>query len=117
MPISALQEFHILFQSDLTVHNYFSCLKQLGDLLCDGGCPMSDMSMVVNTLHGLSSNYFNAIPVITGHKPLPTFEYVYNYLMQINENCQEHTPKMEAQHRVARGCHLLDDTRAALANG
>jgi hypothetical protein len=35
--VSALQEFHNLFQGELSIYDYFSRLKHLVDLLCDVG--------------------------------------------------------------------------------
>lgn len=72
--VYALQEFHSLFQSDLTITTYFSRLKQLADLLHDVGHQVSEPSMVLNALRGLSSKFSNAIAHITAHRPLPPYK-------------------------------------------
>jgi hypothetical protein len=48
--IYALQEFHNLFQGDMTITAYFGHLKQLEDLR-DVGHPISESSMVVTREH------------------------------------------------------------------
>jgi hypothetical protein len=48
--IYALQEFHNLFQGDMTITTYFGHLKQLEDLR-DVGHPISESSMVVTREH------------------------------------------------------------------
>jgi hypothetical protein len=45
--IYMLQEFHNLFQGDMTITAYFGHLNQLVDLLRDVGHPISETSMVV----------------------------------------------------------------------
>jgi hypothetical protein len=80
--IYTLQEFHGLFQGDLCVHDYFSHLKQLADLLRDVGHPVSVPAMVINALCGLNSKFSHAISVLTMHKPLPTFLFTRDYLLQ-----------------------------------
>jgi hypothetical protein len=97
-----LQEFHGLFQGDLSVHDYFSCLKQLDDLLHDVGYPVSDPAMVINTLCGLNSKFSHAISVLTARKPLPTFLFTRGYLLQ-EEAHQKHTAKMEAVFALVAG--------------
>jgi hypothetical protein len=91
--VYALQEFHGLFQGDLSVHDYFSRLKQLADLLRGIGHPVSDPTMVINVLGGLNSKFSHAISVLTARKPLPTFLFTRDYLLQ-EEARQKHTTQM-----------------------
>lgn len=114
--IYTLQEFHSLFQGDLSIHDYFGRLKQLGDLLCDVGHPISEPSMVVNALRSLRSKFSHAIPVITSFKPLPSFQFVFNYLLQ-DENRQEHTTKMEANMALLAAAANIAMTGAPPATG
>jgi hypothetical protein len=93
--VYALQEFHSLFQGELSINDYLIRLKELGDLLRDVGHPVSDPSMVVNALLGLNSKFSHAISVLTARKPLPTFLYIRDYLLQ-DKVRQAHTAKMEA---------------------
>lgn len=72
--IYALQEFHSMYQGDLSITSYFRRLKDLADLLRDVGYPVSDFSMVVDALRGLSSRFSHAIPNITATHPLPQFK-------------------------------------------
>jgi hypothetical protein len=100
--VYALQEFHGLFQGDLSVHDYFSRLKQLADLLRDVGHPVSDPAMVTNALRGLNSKFSHAISVLTTRKPLPTFLFTRDYLLQ-EEAHQKHTAKMEVASALVAG--------------
>lgn len=93
--IYTFQKFHSMYQGDLSVNTYFSRLKELADLLRDVGHPVSEPAMVVNALRGLSSRFSHAIPNITARHPLPSFNYVRDYIVQL-ESGQAHTAKMEA---------------------
>ncbi|XP_062224469.1 uncharacterized protein LOC133923008 [Phragmites australis] len=48
--VYAQQEFHSLYQGDLTINKYYSWLKQLTDTLRDIGSPVTDQALVINTL-------------------------------------------------------------------
>jgi hypothetical protein len=93
--VYALQEFHRLFQGDMSITDYFGRLKQLTDLLHDVGHPVSEPALVINALRGLNSKFSQTISTLTVAKPLPSFLFVRNYLLQ-DENRQFHTAKMEA---------------------
>ncbi|KAF8669207.1 hypothetical protein HU200_051537 [Digitaria exilis] len=92
--VYALQEFHSLFQGDMSVTEY-SRLKQLSNQLRDVGHPMSDPALVINTLRGLNSKSHNAISVIGAQRPTPSFLAVRSYLLQ-EERQMENRHKMEA---------------------
>jgi hypothetical protein len=79
--VYALQEYHGLYQGNLSIHDYFSCLMHLSDLLRDVGHLMSDPAMVINALRGLNSKFNHAISVLITHKPLPSFLFVRDYLL------------------------------------
>jgi hypothetical protein len=98
----ALQEFHSLFQGELSINDYFTRLKHLTNLLRDVGHPMSDPAMVINTLRGLNSKFSHAISVITTRKSLPSFLFMRDYLLQ-EEDMQQHTVKMEAASALVIG--------------
>jgi hypothetical protein len=67
--VYALQEFHDLFQADMSITDYFGWLKQLTNLLHDVGHPVPEPSLVINALHGLNSKFSQAISTITAMKP------------------------------------------------
>jgi hypothetical protein len=100
--VYTLQEFHDLFQGDLSVHDYFSHLKQLADLLCDVGHLVSDPATVINVLRGLNTKFSHAISVLTTRKPLPTFLFTRDYLLQ-EEARQKHTTKVEVVSALVTG--------------
>jgi hypothetical protein len=64
------------------LNDYFNRLKHLADLLRDVGHPVSDPAMVINALHGLNSKFSHATSVITARKPLPSFLFTHDYLLQ-----------------------------------
>jgi hypothetical protein len=93
--VYALQEFHSHFQGELSINDYFSHLKHLADLLRDVGHPVYDPAMVINALRGPNSKFSHTILVITARKPLPSFLFTRDYLLQ-EEARQQHMAKMEA---------------------
>jgi hypothetical protein len=50
--VYAQQEFHSLYQGDMTVGEYCGRLKRLADTLYDCGAAVSDPALVINTLRG-----------------------------------------------------------------
>jgi hypothetical protein len=111
--VYALQEFHGLYQGELFVHDYFSHLKHLSNLLRDGGHPVSDPAMVINTLRGLNSKFSHAISVLTTCKSLPSFLFACGYLLQ-EESRQSHTTKMEAASALVAGTSSTPPARPPL---
>jgi hypothetical protein len=79
----------------MSITDYFGRLKQLTDLLHDVGHPVSEPALMINALYGLNSKFSQAISMLTATKPLSSFLFVRNYLLQ-DENRQFHTAKMEA---------------------
>jgi hypothetical protein len=79
--VYTLQDFHSLFQGDLSITDYFGHLYKLSDLLYDVGHPVSKLSLVINALRGLNSKFSHAISTITAFKPLSAFLFVKNYLL------------------------------------
>jgi hypothetical protein len=71
--IYALQDFHSLQQGDLSVGESCCRLKRLADTLVDVGHPITDQDPVVNTMHGLSTKFTNALDVINALTFLPSF--------------------------------------------
>jgi hypothetical protein len=93
--VYSLQEFHSLFQGDMTVNDYCSRLKKLFDILRDVGHPVSNAALVVSTLRGLNPKFTNAISVLGSRTPPPDFLFVRSYLIQ-EERRMANTHKMEA---------------------
>jgi hypothetical protein len=79
--VYALQEFHGLFQANLSITDYFGRLKQLVNLLQDVGHPILELSLVINALRDLNSKFIQAISMITAMKLLPSFLHIHNYLL------------------------------------
>jgi hypothetical protein len=90
------QEFHSLFQGDMSVGEYCGRLKSLADSLYDCGAAVSDQALVINTLRGLNNKFSQAIAVLTTMTPAPTFLYTKSYLLQ-EETRIKHSLQMEAQ--------------------
>jgi hypothetical protein len=78
--VYALHDFHGMYQGELSVHDYFSCLKHLSDLLRDVSDPLSNPAMVINALRGLNSKFSHAISILTVCKP--SFLFVHDHLLQ-----------------------------------
>ena len=94
------QEFHNLFQGDMSMSEYCGGLKCLTDTLYDCGAAISDLTLVINTLCGLNNKFSKAIAVLSTMLPLtfmlpPTFLYTRSYLVQ-EENRIRHSPQMKA---------------------
>ena len=79
--VYAQQEFHSLYQGDMTVGEYCGRLKRLADTLYDCGAAVSDTALVINTLRGLNNTFSQAIAVLTTMSPPPTFIYTKSYLL------------------------------------
>ncbi|XP_062213823.1 uncharacterized protein LOC133914845 [Phragmites australis] len=94
--VYAQQEFHSLFQGDMSVSEYCGRLKHLADTLYDCGAAVSDPALVINTLRGLNNKFSQAITVLSTMTPPPTFLYTRSYLVQ-EENRIRHSLQMEAQ--------------------
>ncbi|XP_066320597.1 uncharacterized protein [Miscanthus floridulus] len=97
------QEFHSLYQGDMTVGEYYGRLKRLADTLYDCGATVSDTALVINTLHGLNNKFSQAIAVLTTMKPPLTFLYTKSYLLQ-EEHRIKHSLQMEAQMALLAAC-------------
>jgi hypothetical protein len=73
------QEFHSLFQGDMSIGEYCGCLKCIADMLYDCGAAVSDPALVINTLRGLNNKF--TITVLSTMTPPPTFLYTKSYLL------------------------------------
>ena len=56
-------------------------MKTMGDTLCTLGAPMTDESLVLNLLRGLSPRFDRVAPILTRMKPFPTFAEAKNDLL------------------------------------
>ncbi|XBH79020.1 hypothetical protein VPH35_105098 [Triticum aestivum] len=81
--ILALEEFHGLFQNDMSVTEYCTRLQTLADTLFDCAMPVTDRALVSNMLRGLSNKFAHAISTMTyDDSKLPTFLQARTYLLQ-----------------------------------
>ncbi|XP_066323507.1 uncharacterized protein [Miscanthus floridulus] len=94
--VYAQQEFHSLFQGDMSIGEYCGRLKRLTDTLYDCGAAVSDPALVINTLRGLNNKFSHAIAVLSTMTPPPTFLYTKSYLLQ-EEHRIKRSLEMEAQ--------------------
>jgi hypothetical protein len=92
--VYAQQEFHSLFQGDMTISEYCGRLKHLADTLYDCGAAVSDPALVINTLRGLNNKFSQAIAVLSTKSLPPTFLYTKSYLLQ-EEHRIRHSHQME----------------------
>lgn len=101
--VYAKQEFHSLFQGDLSILEYSSRLKTLADTLRDVGYPVSDKELVVNFLRGLGKPFSNAVSNLTLPTAAPvTFRQARSYLLQEERRLLQ-TAKMEASSAMVAG--------------
>ncbi|XP_024318094.1 uncharacterized protein LOC104582265 [Brachypodium distachyon] len=101
--VYAKQEFHSLFQGDLTILEYSTRLKTLADTLRDVGYPVSDKELLVNLLRGLGKPFANAVANLTLPTAAPlSFLQARSYLIQ-EERRIKHTAKLEASSAMLAG--------------
>ena len=89
------QDFHSLYQRDMSITEYCGRLKQLADALYDVGAAVTNQALVINTLRGLHPDYSGAVAVLSSKVPPPTFLYTRSYLVQ-EEQRKSLTRKMAA---------------------
>jgi hypothetical protein len=73
--------FRQLVQGDLSVDEYYRQMKTMADTLRTLGAPMTDESLVLNLLCGLSPRFDRVAPILTRMKPFPTFAEAKNDLL------------------------------------
>jgi hypothetical protein len=78
--------FRQLVQGDLSVDEYCRQMKTMADTLRTLGAPMTDESLVLNLLRGLSPRFDRVAPILTRMKPFPTFAEAKNDLL-LEEFC------------------------------
>jgi histone deacetylase 1/2 len=93
--VFAQQEFHSLYQGDMSITEYTGQMKRLADTLYDVGAAVTDQALVVNVLRGLNADFSSAITYLSGRDPPPSFLFTRSYLLQ-EERRKRHTRKMEA---------------------
>lgn len=108
--VYAQQEFHSLFQGDMSIAEYCGNLKRLADTLYDCGAAVSDPALVINTLRGLNNKFSQAIAVLSVMNPPPTFLYTKSYLLQ-EEHRIRHSHQMEAQTALLAAASTTPPTR------
>ncbi|XP_012853644.1 PREDICTED: uncharacterized protein LOC105973169 [Erythranthe guttata] len=67
------EKFKSLKTGVLSIHEYSQIIKTTADNLADVGNPISDKQLVLQTLHGLPTNYGTVANLISFQNPLPTF--------------------------------------------
>ena len=93
-------EFHSLLQGSMSVSDYCQKIKTLTDSLRDVGYPVSDPTLVINTLRGLNPRFSSAATHISLMVPLPTFTNVRSMLLM-----QE--MRLENESRIASATALF----------
>ncbi|XP_066320291.1 uncharacterized protein [Miscanthus floridulus] len=88
-------ELRSVQQDDISINNYRTKLKHLGDELRDIGHPIFEPSQVLNLLWGLSPRYRHLKPVITAKFSPRTFMSTRSFLI-LEELSEKHDAKAEA---------------------
>jgi hypothetical protein len=70
-----------LAQGDLSGDEYCRQMKTMADTLRTLGAPITDESLVLNLLRGLSPRFDRVTPILTRMKSFPTFAEVKNDLL------------------------------------
>jgi hypothetical protein len=70
-----------LVQGDLFVTEYCRRMKTVADSLCDLGSPVTDETLVLNLLRGLSPRYAHLRAILTRITPFPSFARVRDDLL------------------------------------
>jgi hypothetical protein len=73
--------FRQFAQGDLSVDEYCRQMKTMADTLRTLGAPITDESLVLNLLRGLSPRFDHVMPILIRMKPFPTFAEVKNDLL------------------------------------
>ncbi|XP_062229973.1 uncharacterized protein LOC133927505 [Phragmites australis] len=66
-------EFHSMFQGDLSIFDYCQRLKTLADSLRDVGHSVFEPQLILNMLRGLNSRFSNTADDIANLTPFPSF--------------------------------------------
>ena len=105
------QEFHSMFQGDLSVDAYAHKMKHTTDALREVGHLVSNSQLVLNLLHGLNRRFTNTVDIITNPSPLPDFRSVTNMLhvkeLRLATRARRLPPRpfQPAPSTLARGPH------------
>ena len=83
-------EFRAITQGELSITAYCHRLKTLSDALRDVGQPVSDQTLVLNCLRGLSPRFADITTLVTMQVPVPTFLQTRSLLL-LRENQLAHT--------------------------
>jgi hypothetical protein len=73
--------FRQLAQGDLSVDEYCCQMKTMANTLRTLRAPITDESLVLNLLRGLSPRFDRVTPILTRMKPFPTFAEAKNNLL------------------------------------
>jgi hypothetical protein len=90
-------EFHNLYQGDLSITDYCAKLKSLADNLRDVGQPISEPSQVMNLLHGLNPKYHHPSlpsPRATRHTRSSAPAHIYSRRSSSTRNAPRPSPIM-----------------------
>ncbi|CAA7024770.1 unnamed protein product [Microthlaspi erraticum] len=83
-------ELRTLTIGDMSVHAYCQKLKTLSDLLANEDSPVSDRSLVMYMLNGLSEKYDYILNVIKHKSPFPTFAAARSMLQMEEDHISKH---------------------------
>jgi hypothetical protein len=71
--VFAQQEFHSLYQRDMSIAEHTGRLKELADTQYDVGVAVTDHALVINTLRGLNEEYHDTVSIFNNsNNPLPS---------------------------------------------
>lgn len=87
-------EFKNFVQGDLSVSDYCRKMKTFADALADVDQPVTDKSLVLNTLRGLNDKFAHLRPIFGAQRPFPSFLGVRTTLLleEIHKNADTSCP-------------------------
>ncbi|XP_062209908.1 uncharacterized protein LOC133911605 [Phragmites australis] len=87
-------EFKNFVQGDLSVSDYCHKMKTFADALADVDQPVTDKSLVLNTLRGLNDKFAHLRPIFGAQRPFPSFLDVQTTLLleEIHKNADASCP-------------------------
>ena len=95
-------EFHNLVQGELSITAYYQKIKTLADALRDVSQPVSDRTMVHNTICGLNPRFSNAASIILLKTMFPSFVRACSMLL-LGELRFDNTAKVNAATALYSG--------------
>lgn len=75
----AQQEFHSLYQGDMSITEYTGHMKRLTVTLYDVDAAVTNQALIIDVLRSLNGHHLRQQHQ---HDPTPTFLYTHSYLLQ-----------------------------------